>query len=171
MAKIKSKQAVGKSKKVVVNSKRKPKKALHKKTKNITQEFQSVPLELLPENDKEDEESLDSDVLNSDNDENDTVSDAEDELIENDGNESEDEAEKHKRDLEKLKKSDPEFYKFLQENDKKLLDFNLSDEENEDEVEGDKEDKGVHEPSGTLDVASDESDFEVMGIIAQIIII
>ncbi|KAJ8941623.1 hypothetical protein NQ318_000329 [Aromia moschata] len=69
-------------------------------------------------------------------------------------NESEDEAEKHKHDLEKLKKTDPEFYKFLQENDKKLLQFDLDDEN----IESDAED--VHKPLEELEVASDESDFE-----------
>ncbi|CAG9773791.1 unnamed protein product [Ceutorhynchus assimilis] len=68
---------------------------------------------------------------------------------------------KHKRDLEKLKKTDPEFYKFLQENDKKLLHFSVSDEEAEqsEAEETDEEDK-VHKPADNLEVASDESDFE-----------
>lgn len=77
---------------------------------------------------------------------------------ESSGDESaEDEAAKHKKDLEKLKVSDPEFYKFLQENDKKLLQFNVSDDE-EDDTE---QTEDVHIPSENLDVASDESDFEV----------
>ncbi|XP_056636618.1 nucleolar complex protein 2 homolog [Diorhabda sublineata] len=68
----------------------------------------------------------------------------------------EESAEKHKRDLEKLKHSDPEFYKFLQENDKKLLEFNLSDEDDDkDETEDD-----IHKPTDKLSVGSDESDFE-----------
>ncbi|KAG5890176.1 hypothetical protein JTB14_014342 [Gonioctena quinquepunctata] len=80
--------------------------------------------------------------------------DTDDEI--NDEIDDDDEADKHKRDLEKLKKSDPEFYKFLQENDKKLLDFNLSDEDDKDEGLS----ETVHEPTENLEVASDESDFE-----------
>lgn len=68
-----------------------------------------------------------------------------------------DEAAKHKKDLLKLKQSDPEFYQFLQENDKKLLNFNLSDDENDDTKVAD----GVPRLNEYLEVASDESDFEV----------
>lgn len=171
MAKIKSKQVVGKTKKVVVKSKKNLKKPFVKKTKIKIQEFETVPLDK-SSIDKENEESSDSDILNSGNDENNRVSHPEDEQMENSGdNESEDEAETHKRDLEKLKKSDPEFYKFLQENDRKLLEFNLSDEEIEDEAEEDDENKGIHKPNGTLDVASDESDFEVIRNIIHLTVI
>lgn len=65
-----------------------------------------------------------------------------------------DEVESHKKSLAKLKETDPEFYKFLEENDKKLLKFDISDDEQEDE------EHKVHIPSGELEVASDESDFE-----------
>ncbi|XP_076266576.1 nucleolar complex protein 2 [Rhynchophorus ferrugineus] len=69
--------------------------------------------------------------------------------------------EKHKEDLEKLKKTDPEFYKFLQENDNKLLQFALSDEEGEDQsADEDVKKESVHKPNTDLEVASDESDFE-----------
>jgi nucleolar complex protein 2 len=70
-------------------------------------------------------------------------------------NESEDEIENHKKALSKLQDTDPEFYNFLQENDKKLLDFDVSD----DDVDDDEEDP-QHKPSEELEVASDESDFE-----------
>ena len=62
-------------------------------------------------------------------------------------------AKKHKKTLEKLKSSDPEFYKFLSENDKELLEFDTSD--SEDETGGQ-----VHKPSSDLEEASDDSDFE-----------
>ncbi|KMY91293.1 nucleolar complex protein 2 homolog [Drosophila simulans] len=80
-----------------------------------------------------------------------------------------------KEELEGLKDIDPEFYDFLKKNDKKLLDFNLLD--TDDDEEGDEEDKEdtatkeseddeddeekYHKPSEDLEVASDESDFEI----------
>lgn len=62
---------------------------------------------------------------------------------------------KHKQTLDKLKNTDPEFYQFLSENDRELLDFGSSD--SEDERGGQ-----VHElpKPEELEVGSDESDFE-----------
>jgi len=82
---------------------------------------------------------------------------------------------RHKRDMEKLKASDPEFYKYLESADKELLDFEASDEEGldvtdeESDGEDDKEDEEkagvddeekIHQPPDKLEVASDESDAE-----------
>lgn len=174
MAKVKDKKLIKKSKdKVIKPKKNKMKTKLQKKTKlklktnedklgtMSVDEFLSKDFG----NDSESEELSDSELLKNDDEENNVQ-----ENMETNGNESSehdsdaemdnaDEAEKHKKDLEKLKKSDPEFYKFLQENDKKLLQFNLSDEEDKDEAE---EEMTVHKPDENLEVASDESDYEVM---------
>ncbi|GBP76687.1 Nucleolar complex protein 2 homolog [Eumeta japonica] len=64
----------------------------------------------------------------------------------------------HKQDLQKLKEIDPDFYSFLEENDEKLLDFNIESENSEAEDEDD----SVHVP-GVLKADSDESDFEEEG--------
>ncbi|KAF5289731.1 hypothetical protein FQA39_LY03648, partial [Lamprigera yunnana] len=64
----------------------------------------------------------------------------------------------HQASLKKLKETDPDFYKFLQENDKKLLRFNISDDE--DKEEDDVVEESLHKPNTDLEVASDESDFE-----------
>lgn len=86
-----------------------------------------------------------------------------------DGTDSEPEQDeqKHKEALKRLKNVDPEFYQFLEQNDKKLLkfgaDFDGTDSEggSEDEKESDLE-EALHKP-GQLEVASDESDFEAEG--------
>ncbi|XP_055855379.1 nucleolar complex protein 2 homolog [Episyrphus balteatus] len=88
----------------------------------------------------------------------------------------------HMEQLEGLKSLDPEFYKFLKDNDKELLEFNMLDSDDDDEDadvdskkkddkgldsagESDNDDDGedddkFHKPSADLEVASDESDAE-----------
>lgn len=55
----------------------------------------------------------------------------------------------HKISLMKLKDTDPEFFKYLKENDKNLLDFNLSDNEDDSSV---KDFDNRHIPNEELEV-------------------
>ncbi|XP_075992491.1 nucleolar complex protein 2 [Anticarsia gemmatalis] len=83
------------------------------------------------------------------------------ETPENSDSEEELDAETHKKSLEKLKKIDPDFYTFLEENDENLLNFDVEsgDEASGKEDDDDEEDDKVHKP-GSLQGDSDESDFE-----------
>lgn len=79
---------------------------------------------------------------------------------ESDSNDEEAEQEQsYKSALTKLEKTDPELFKYLEQNDKKLLKFGggveLEDSESEDE-----DSSKVHKPFNELEVASDESDYE-----------
>lgn len=86
-------------------------------------------------------------------------------------------AQNHKASLNKLKAIDPEFYKFLEQNDKKLLNFDADNEIGESESEeeqqeeqdsdvddGDDDESGlVHKPVAEFEGGSDESDYEADG--------
>ncbi|GAB0087928.1 Nucleolar complex protein 2 homolog [Sergentomyia squamirostris] len=66
--------------------------------------------------------------------------------------------------MKNLKEIDPDFYKFLQDNDKDLLNFNaddiMADDSGVKEEESDEEEDFEVKPKDQMEVASDESDFE-----------
>ena len=74
----------------------------------------------------------------------------------------------HKKSLKKLKQTDPEFYSYLKENDKNLLEFDMSDD-NKGDTDDDDDKSSLNEsdirhiPNNQLEVASDESDYEADG--------
>lgn len=86
-----------------------------KKTKPKTGKRKRTPVEEDASEGSSDEEMADA-AANGDD----------DDLSASDS-ESGDDAETHKRDIENLKKNDPEFYKYLENNDKELLDFEDDD--------------------------------------------
>ena len=64
----------------------------------------------------------------------------------------------HKLELEKLAQQDPEFYKYLQENDKELLEFDVNDDDDDDEIKenamdiAEEEEGGEKAPTLTNDI-------------------
>ena len=56
----------------------------------------------------------------------------------------------HKKYLDSLEETDPEFFAFLKENDSELLNFEDSDKEDQDSDE--EEDQQVHKPPESLEV-------------------
>nr|CAG4636846.1 EOG090X02MG [Ceriodaphnia reticulata]SVE72822.1 EOG090X02MG [Ceriodaphnia reticulata] len=104
---------------------------------------------------EEEDEDDDMDEGDEEEDEEDEHSEAEDSEAESDEDENT-AVKKHKKTLDKLKNTDPEFYQFLSENDRELLEFGSSDSE-DDERGGQ-----FHELPNPeeLEVGSDESDFE-----------
>lgn len=64
----------------------------------------------------------------------------------------------YKKAIGNLQTTDPELFKFLEQNDKKLLHFGTEadDPEQDEEEDGDL----LHKPADSLEVASDESDYE-----------
>ena len=112
--------------------------------------------EAVPTNDNEDE---DSEVEEEDSENEASESDESSESVASD-EEKLSGARDQKKYLASLKDKDPEFYKFLEENDQELLNFDESSS-SEDDDDGDNTEDRLHKPPETLEVASDDSDFEV----------
>ncbi|KAF8687566.1 Noc2 protein, partial [Rhizoctonia solani] len=87
-----------------------------------------------PTNSKTVDDLLNGDLIDEQgDDESDDEEDAESLASMNDEDEEQDEEETHAMDLAQLQKTDPEFYKYLQENDRELLDFKPEEMEFEDD--------------------------------------
>uniref|UniRef100_T1J4B2 Nucleolar complex protein 2 homolog n=1 Tax=Strigamia maritima TaxID=126957 RepID=T1J4B2_STRMM len=110
------------------------------------------------ENSSDAEICAEDDLSDADDNEDQTTSKTENGEEQNDDANSEDELdfEKHIQSLKKLKHAEPEFYKFLEENDQDLLNFDVDSGTDSEEDESDKK----HKIPTSLEVASDESDEE-----------
>lgn len=140
---------------------KKEKKAIKKTNKNVSSAVQkkkkklsSVTMDEFLEQDFGSDESGDEKVEEK------QIDDSDDAANASGSDESDLDPQDHKKSLMKLKDTDPEFYSFLEQNDKNLLDFEVSDGENENDSE---DDDSKHVPNADLEVASDESDYEPEG--------
>jgi len=104
--------------------------------------------------DSEDSDGEEEDGEESDEDEEESNEDE----VEPKNSKSKTGAKDQKNYISRLKEKDPEFFKFLKENDQELLNFDESSDDDEDESE--KKESGKHKLPDKLEVASDESDFE-----------
>lgn len=131
----------------VKKEKSKPIVAKKSKKEEKTEKVEVLPPK--PKKKSKKQKEITTDVTNADSDESD----------------SEQDEQKHKQALKRLKNVDPEFYQFLEQNDKKLLKFGAEFEGGSDSDGGSEgeEEEDEEEVPDQLEVASDESDFEPDG--------